>query len=200
MLRCTVAALLAASAAGYVYVLVAQHGRRACCTVKHLLHVLMAVAMIVMLWPVGTALPTVAPIAFFLLAAIWFVLLPARIPYGSGRLVDGYHAVAMTAMAWMYAVMDSSLSGSAGIQMSGMEMPARTTPAIAAEPWWITTVNWTVAAAFAVATLWWLYRYFAERRTDPPPRRAQPARPDRIGLLSHAFMGAGAAIMFGAML
>ncbi|HET9874812.1 MAG TPA: DUF5134 domain-containing protein, partial [Mycobacterium sp.] len=154
MLRCIVTVLLVISIAGYVYALVAQHGRSAY-TVKHALHLAMSAAMIAMAWSVEMTVPTVAPIIFFLLAAVWFVLVPARISCGSGRLIDGYHAAEMTAMAWMYAVMDGGLEsqthappGSPGIQMAGMEVPG---PEMSGR--WIGTVNWAVAAGFAVATL-----------------------------------------------
>jgi hypothetical protein len=51
---------------------------------------------------------------------------------------------------------------------------------------------WTVG--FAVATVWWLYRYFVERRARPAERRRL------LGIASQAMMAAGMAVMFGVML
>lgn len=208
-LRWIVTVLFAASIAGYVYVLVAQHGRWTC-TVNHLLHLAMSVAMIVMAWPVGMDLHPVGPMVFFLLAAVWFVLAPGRVSSGiPDRVITSYHAVKMTAMAWMYAVMSGSLpgqtchpshhalSGSPGMQMAGMDLSRPDMSWAAPEPGWITTVNSIATAGFAVAALSWLYRYLAECTTDPAPRTAQLAH---LAPLCQAFMAAGAAIMFGVML
>lgn len=170
----------------------------------------MSAAMIVMAWPAGMSLPTAAPMAFFFLAAVWFVLAPGRVSSGiADRLINSYHAVKMTAMAWMYAVMSGRLPGqtyhptdhtvaaSSGMHMAGMDMSGHETPWSAAEPGWITTVNAFASVGFSAAALYWLYRYFDERRTEPVARSAHLAR---LAPLCQAFMAAGAAIMFGAML
>lgn len=209
-LRWIVTVLFAASAAGYVSVLVAQHGRWRC-IVNHLLHLVMSVAMIVMAWPVGIGLPTVGPMIFFVLAAVWFVLVAARasscIP---DRLTNGYNAAMMMTMVWMYAVMngslpsrtghssDHALSGSPGVEMAGMDMSEPRMSWTAAEPsGWISTVNWLTTIGFAVAALYWLYRYFAARRTNPMPHTAPLSS---MGLLGQGFMAAGVAVMFAVML
>jgi hypothetical protein len=208
-LRWIVTALFAAGIAGYAYIIAAQPIRWTC-TVNHLLHLTMSAAMIVMAWPAGMSLPTAAPMAFFFLAAVWFVLAPGRVSSGiADRLINSYHAVKMTAMAWMYAVMSGRLPGqtyhptdhtvaaSSGMHMAGMDMSGHETPWSAAEPAWITTVNAFASVGFSVAALYWLYRYFDERRSEPVARGARLAR---LAPLCQAFMAAGAAIMFGAML
>ena len=73
-LRWVVTALFVLSAAECVYAITA--GRRQWAhTIGHLLHFVMAVVMAVMAWPRGAALPTTAPMVFFLLATIWFVVI-----------------------------------------------------------------------------------------------------------------------------
>lgn len=185
-------ALFGASIAGYVYVLVAQHGRWTR-TVNHLLHQVMSVAMIAMVWPVGINLPAVGLMDFFLLAAVWFVLVAGRVSCGApDRLTNGYNAVMMAAMAWMYAVMNDSPPGQTG-HSPDHNLSAPQISWTTAEPGWITTVNWFAAVGFAVAAVYWLYRYFADRRTNPVPHTARLAN---LQPLSQAFMAAGIAIMF----
>jgi Ca2+/Na+ antiporter len=208
VLRWIVTVLFGVSIAGYVYVLVAQHGRWVC-TVNHLLHLVMSVAMIAMVWPIGMGVPTVGSMVFFLLAAVWFLVVVYRVSSDiSDRVTNGYNAVMMTAMAWMYAVMrgnlpgqtdqhlaDQTVSGSPGMEMGGMDMSAPELSWTPPEPGWITTVNWIAAVGFAVAAVYWLYRYFyfADRATDPASHTAKPAN---LGLLSQAFIAAGIAVMF----
>lgn len=209
-LRWMVTVLFAASIVVYVYVVVAQHGRWTC-TANHLLHLVMAIAMIVMAWPVGTGLPTVGPMIFFLLAAVWFVLVAARASSCiSDRLTSGYNATMMMTMVWMYAVMNGSLpsrtghssehalSGLPGAEMAAMDMsePQMSWTA-AGPPGWISIVNWLATVGFAVAALYWLYRYFAERRTTPTPCTAPLSS---MGLLGQGFMAVGVAVMFGVVL
>lgn len=149
-LRWVVTVLFGLSAAGYVYILVAQHGRWTS-AVNHLLHLVMSVAMIVMAWPVGMDFPTVGPMIFFLLAAFWFLLVAGRVSSGTpDRLTNGYNAVMMTAMAWMYAVMngrlsvqtghssDQTLSGSPWAEMRGIDTSVHDMSWTAPEPGWIT--------------------------------------------------------------
>jgi hypothetical protein len=192
-----------------LYVLAAQldSWRR---RISTLLHLVMTVAMIVMAWSAGTQLPTNEPMVFFGIAAIWFVAWAVTGASGARqRLVDGYHAVMMTAMAWMFAVIhtgpsashsghshhhDAHASGmhtSSTIDASSMEL----SPKIS-EPAWVTTINWIAALGFAIATVYWLSRFVAERPPDSRSHEVQLARPE---LLCQACMAAGAAIMFGAM-
>lgn len=205
VLRWIVTVFFGVSIAGYVYILVAQRGRRTC-TVNHVLHLVMSAAMIAMAWPVGMGLPTVGPMVFFVLAALWFVLAAGRAPSAtSDRLTNGYYAVMMAAMAWMYAVMngglpgqtghspDHTLSGSPGMKMPGTDISAPETSWPAPEPGWITAVNLTAAVGFAMTAVCWLYRYFADRRTKPVPHTAQLTH---LRLLCQACMATGLAIMF----
>ncbi|MCX2930566.1 DUF5134 domain-containing protein [Mycobacterium sp. CVI_P3] len=189
--------------------------------VGQLLHVVMAVAMAVMAWPWGAALPTVAPMVFFLLATGWFVAITVS-PIGAGhRLGGSYHALMMLAMAWMYAVMNGRLlpgqvshsghvasadspaassghAGHGGMQMPGMDMPGMDLPADSSGggyPAYIATLNWVWTLLFAVAAVVWLWRYLAIRMNREP---ADPGR--TLGILCQAMMAAGMAIMFGVML
>lgn len=204
-LRWTVTVLFGASIAGQVYVLVAQRGQWIG-TVERLLNLVMSAAMLVMAWPAGMELPTVGPMVFFLAAAVWFVLVAAHVFSGTAdRLTNGYHAIMMAAVAWLYAVMTGGLPGQAGqspnhnlSRSPGMEMPGMdiSVPQTA-EPGWITTLNWIATVGFAIAAVYWLYQYFAQRRTNPVLQTGHFAD---SGSLYQSFVASGMAIMFGVML
>ena len=145
-LRWVVTILFAISAALTVYAMVRQPLRWPA-YVGHVLHLIMAIAMIVMAWPFSMSWPTTGPMIFFIVAAIWFlatlafpssVLAEPECGCGDvctcgancgcvpatdsvfGRSVAVYHAVMMGAMAWMYAVMNGSLlPGSTSASASG---------------------------------------------------------------------------------
>jgi len=194
-------------------------GRRWTNVTSQLLHVVMAVAMAVMAWPWGAALPTIAPMVFFLLATGWFVGVTAS-PIGAGhRIAGSYHALMMLAMAWMYAVMngrllpgqadyiaDSSPAGSqsgasghaghAGMNMPGMDMSGTDAAAGSGPgyPAYIATLNWVCTIGFAVATAYWLYRYLSLRMN-----RTATAE-QSLSAMCQSMMAAGMAIMFGVML
>jgi hypothetical protein len=217
-LRWFVTTLFVLAAAECLYALAAGD-RRPATVVSQLLHVVMAVAMAVMAWPWGAALPTVAPMVFFLFATGWFVAVTAS-PLGAGhRIAGGYHALMMLAMAWMYAAMNGRLlpgqasdaagivpsqagasghAGHAGMNMPGMDMSG--TDATGADasgggyPAYIATLNWVCTLLFAVAAVYWLYRYLAIRM-DRGPAAGAP-----LGCLCQSMMAAGMAIMFGVML
>ena len=208
VLPLVITAVLSVSIAECLYVLVAQHGQWRC-TLNNLLHVAMSVAMIVMAWS-RTQLPTAGPVLLFGCAAIWLVTAAAA---GASsvrqRLVNGYHAVMMTAMAWMFAVIHSGSAGHSGhshhhdVHASGMHM----SPSVGASSMelspkthglaWITSINWIATFVFAVAAVYWTYRLFGERRTTLMSHEVLLARRE---LLCQASMAAGAAIMFGAAL
>ena len=206
LLRWVVTVLFVLSAAEKVYAMVTSH-RAGAYVVSHLLHLLMAVAMAVMAWPRGAGLPTTGPMLVFVGATAWFVGVVLR--YRGHRLINGYHAVMMLAMAWMYAVMSPNLlphgrSGetAAAAPMAGMPgMPGMDAPAspagvaVLAQPGYVVVLNWVCTVGFAVATLWWLYRYFGQRKAEP----AQPAH-RFLGDASQAMMAAGMAVMFGVLL
>ncbi|ORB12201.1 hypothetical protein BST37_16985 [Mycobacterium noviomagense] len=200
-----VTVLFGASFATHVYILVAQDGPWTS-TVERLLHIVMCAAMVVMAWPVGMELAPLGPIIFFLAATVWFMLVAALVFSGTAeRLINGYHAIMMAAVAWLYAVMngglpgqhshspDHTMSSAPGVQMPGMNMSLSET----AQPVWVTTVNWIATVGYATAAVYWLYRYFAQRKTNPALQRANLAD---LGLPCQAFMAAGMAVMFGAML
>lgn len=218
-LRWFVTLLFVLAAAECLYALAAGN-RRPAAVIGQLLHVVMAVAMAVMAWPWGAALPTVAPMVFFLLATGWFVGVTAS-PLGAGhRIAGSYHALMMLAMAWMYAVMNGRLlpgqasyssghaaapstgasghAGHAGMNMPGMDMSgtdAAVTHGGTDYPAYIATLNWVCTIGFAVATGYWLYRYLAVRMSGGPADAGQP-----LGILCQSMMAAGMAIMFGVML
>jgi hypothetical protein len=192
-----------------LYVLAAQQGSLRC-RINTLLHFVMSVAMIVMAWSAGTQLPTHELMVFFGLAAIWFIGLAVADASGvRARLVDSYHAVMMAAMVWMFAVMQTGRSaGHSGhshlhdAHASGMHMSSaieassmQFSPRIS-EPTWVTAINWIAALGFAIATVYWLRRFVAERPPDPLSHDVQLARPE---LLCQVCTAAGSAIMFGVM-
>ncbi len=208
-LRWVVTILFGLSAAECVFSIVTGH-RRWTSLVGHVLHAVMAVAMAVMAWPKGAELPTTGPMVFFLLAAIWFAVI-ALTPVGADHRVAGtYHSLMMLAMAWMYAVMNGHLlpgqsSGHhsatmPGMNMPGMDMPGMDMPEMDGStgggyPAWINALNWVCTIGFAVAAVFWIYRYFAVRHRD-----STDCTDRHLGVICQAMMAAGMAIMFGVML
>ncbi|OLO99543.1 hypothetical protein BVU76_25185 [Mycolicibacterium porcinum] len=207
-LRWVVTVLFALSAAECTYALVTTRGGPTV-AVSQVLHLTMAVAMVVMAWPRGAQLPTVAPMFFFLAAAIWFAVGVLRAAATRSRLVDGYHAAMMLAMAWMYAAMtDDLLPGStetmaqgghdmAAMHSAGHHHGGGTTMAMepmSVQPLWIPALNWLLTIGFAMAALVWLYRYFAARQQN-----SGTSPFSQFGTLCRAMMAAGMAIMFGVM-
>jgi hypothetical protein len=173
-----------------------------------LLHFIMSVAMVVMAWPWGATLPTTGPLVFFLLAAVWFVA--AGVTDAGHRVVNGYHALMMAAMSWMYAVMNGDLLPGRGGTAHGMPdtracrawtcrvwtwpVPTlRRRAAVTRRGWAQSTGSFTIG--FAIAALWWVYRYFALRKAEPtePWHRF-------LGAARQALMAAGMAIMFAVLL
>ncbi|OHV01319.1 DUF5134 domain-containing protein [Mycobacterium talmoniae] len=195
VVRWIVTVLLGVSIAGYLYVLGADRSRWPS-AVNHVLHLVMAVAMVVMAWPIGEHLPVVAPMAFFLLAAAWFVVAGSRgCGGGPDRVTNGYYAAMMVAMAWMYAVMHGGPLDQTGhpahhphAEMSGTAMSA--TAGTASASGWIAVVNTIASVGFAAATVWWVYRCFAARSTA-----TCSAPVARVELLSQALMAASIALM-----
>ncbi|WP_418001869.1 DUF5134 domain-containing protein [Mycobacterium sp. PDNC021] len=194
--RWVVTLLFVLSAAECVHAVVA--GRRAVLpVVGQGLHLVMALAMAVMAWPYGAALPTVAPTIFFLLATLWFVAAAIIDPdHWAGSF---YHAAMMLAMSWMYAVMNGhilpgqNLAASQGAAtMPGMDMPATAVAGTSVQaPPYIAGLNWIWTVAFAVAAVWWIYRSFAVQRSD---------RNLALGAVGQAMMAVGMAVMFAVML
>ena len=213
-LRWVVTLLFVFSAGVYVQAIVAnrQSGAE---VIGNSLHAIMAVAMAVMAWPRGAALPTTAPMVFFALAALWFTVVAARAAAHRGANV--YHALMMLAMSWMYAAMG-------GLPLLRAAQPA-TMPAMdrapastghgghgghgghaghsghggggghSDMPAWVGTLNWICAVGFAAAFVYWLYRFVVARVGGP----ALPVQ-RHVGILGQAAMAAGMAIMFAVML
>lgn len=204
-LRWVVTVLFALSAAECTYALARSRGSLTD-AVSQLLHLAMAVAMVVMAWPRGAELPTVGPMVFFSTAAVWFLAGLLRSGTTPSRLVDGYHAAMMLAMAWMYAVMNGDVLArrtetvAAGSHdMPAMHMHHGGGTAMAAEtmsvqPLWIPTINWLLTIGFVIAAVVWLHRYFAARQ------RSERSPFTHFGTLCRAMMAAGMAIMFAVTL
>lgn len=167
--------------------------------VNHALHFVMAVAMVVMAWPWGAQLPTTGPAVFFLLAAVTFVAMAVfAVGRTSRRELYAYHGLMMLATAWMYAIMDPHLmpsrsSAQPDMSMPGMDMPSKSVSAANESPVWFSVVGWVGAVGFAVAAVFWTYRYVLDWRRKTTPRRS-------LGDLGQAMMAAGMAIFFVAAL
>jgi Domain of unknown function (DUF5134) len=192
-LRWVVTALFVLSALECGCAITLAH-RRPAAVVGHGLHLVMAVAMAVMAWPRGADLPTTGPMVFFLIAAAWFGGVVVRAGGPRTRLVNGYHAAMMLAMAWMYAVMNGQLLPGQAVAHSASHAHAGHEHA-SAYPTWIAAVNWFWTLAFAVAAVWWSYAYFAGRQRTPGRMSFV-----HFGILCQAFIAVGMAIMFGVML
>ena len=209
VLRWIVTALFLISAAECAYALAT--GRRSCThVVGHLLHFVMAVAMAVMAWPRGAALPTTGPMLLLLVATVWFAVI--TLVASGHRAVNAYHASMMLAMAWMYAVMSGTLlpapsdsgvhvaNGAHGVSsmasMPGMAMPDMAGPtATSGDPPFIVGLNWVCTVGFAVAAAYWLCLLVVRHRADP----TMPAH-RFFGIACQMMMAAGMAVMFGVML
>lgn len=183
--------------------------------ISHTLHALMAIAMAVMAWPRGADLPSRAPMIFFALAALWFVVVMAT--GRTHRVANGYHTLMMAAMAWMYAAMGGlplpkAASSAAGDGMDGMAMDMSAASghgghgghgghashsaaghAGSDAASWIGVLNWVCAVGFGVAAVFWFYRFVTSRL-------GQPAAGQSLGVLCQFAMAAGMAIMFAVML
>lgn len=167
--------------------------------VNHALHFVMAVAMVVMAWPWSAKLPATGPAVFFLLAAVAFVAMAIfAVGTTSRRELYAYHGLMMLSTAWMYVVMDSHLmlaqsSAQPNMSMPGMEMSSMNMPATNESPVWFSAIGWIGAVGFALAAVFWTYRYFIDRHRKVTPRRS-------LGDLGQAMMAAGMAIFFLATL
>jgi hypothetical protein len=174
----------------------------------------MAMAMAVMAWPRGADLPTRAPMIFFLVAVVWFAVMTVRTP--AHRVANGYHALMMLAMAWMYAAMgglplrrqeDPAFTAKPGMDMTGMggstghaghgghaghSAGMRSAADSAA---WVGTLNWLCTIGFAAAAVFWIYR-FVTARIQP----AGDGSDSSVGILCQLAMAAGMAAMFAVML
>jgi len=212
-LRWIVTLLFALSIAGLVHLCVtARH--RWTGLVGHLLHIVMSAAMLVMAWPAGARLPTVGPMVFFLLAAVWFAGMVSLAETRAGQVVNVYHVLMMSAMAWMYAVMNGGIlpgqspAGAGGrggsapnmfmpdMTMPGMNMPAANkAPTTPGYPAWITVLDWISTIGFTLGAAVWLCLSVAARRKRDDRRTAT-----FVAAVCQAMMAAGMAIIFAVML
>ncbi|MGB9308776.1 MAG: DUF5134 domain-containing protein [Mycobacterium sp.] len=201
LLRWVVTGLFVVSAALYGFLIAAQR-RQWTSVVSDGLHFVMAIAMAVMAWTWGAHPPTTGPSVFFLLAGVWFVGIAVLSDYPMAqRAVSGYHAGMMVATAWMYQVAHQHRLPGQSNTGPEPEMPDPhmhrhlqihpTQVATSAEsPGWVSALNWSLTAAFAVAAVCWAYRLVAARGTA---RQWQ----DALTSLAQTMTAAGMAIMFG---
>jgi Domain of unknown function (DUF5134) len=121
----------------------------------------------------------------------------------------------MSAMAWMYAVMNgrilpgqskASAAGHGGpgtnmpdMAMPGMKMPqantATTGPTAPAYPTWVTVIDWIWTVGLALAAAVWLYLVVAQRRIGDNHGAYASVQP-----ACQAMMAAGMATVFAVML
>ncbi|MBD3003616.1 DUF5134 domain-containing protein [Streptomyces sp. 5-10] len=178
--------------------------------VAHLLHAMMAFAMVAMVWPWGMDLPARPQIILFTLGGAWFagVALARPAPLSAAHALSGAlpHVVMMGAMAWMAAAMVSSSSmsghgGSGGMaDMPGMDMSGGS-GAVAM------TLTGTgprltaglLAGLLLLLALRWLARGFDAARLDGttgPRHPSAPAERDALDLGCHGAMALGMAVVF----
>jgi hypothetical protein len=157
--------------------------------ISHVLHVTMAMAMAAMAWPQGLGLPPTPAEAFFVAAALWFLVAAVLAVRTIGeRLAFCYHAMMMAAMAWMYAVMGGHLAS------DHPSMPDMEAAPVSDSHGWITTVNWVWTGVFVLAAFVWGYLFITARRS-----RGIPVWRTRLGTVVRAMMAGGMAIMFAVM-
>lgn len=206
-LRWVVTLLFAFSAVVCVRAIVA-HRHSASTVIRNSLHAVMAIAMGLMAWPRGAELPTRTPMLFFAAAAVWFAVVALKA--ADHRADNVYHTLMMAAMAWMYAdmgglpLLQATPPGdvaTAGMEMPGMPgMDAGNPGAVAGQPGmeaatWIAELNWLCTIGFAVAAMFWLYRFITTQMW-PSEKRIEHS----VRILCQLAMAGGMAIMFAVML
>jgi hypothetical protein len=201
VLRWVVTGLSALSAGAWGLAIVSRH-RVWTEAVRCGLHFVMAIAMLVMVWPWGAQLPATGPAVFFVLAAVWFVILslnPAEVPGETVplRTVYGYHALMMLAMAWMYTFIHGLLSPghSSMHHHMDMDMVGKEVQTSAGSPAWITAIDWFWFVGFAVAAVFWTSG-FGIKRPDGSTYNWWRS----LNTPAQITMAAAMSIMFGATL
>jgi Domain of unknown function (DUF5134) len=165
VLRWIITGVSALSAAAWGLAIVSRH-RMWIEVVRCGLHFVMAIAMAVMVWPLGAQLPATGPAVFFSLAAVWFVtlaLVPAEtVPL---RMMYGYHGLMMLAMAWMYTFIHGLLlPGHPSMHHHmGMDAAGKVVQTSAESPGWITVINWFWLVGFVVVAVFWTSGLAAKR-------------------------------------
>ncbi|POX83887.1 DUF5134 domain-containing protein [Mycobacterium kansasii] len=204
LLRWLVTGLFVLSGANYVVAAIGQRGRWVY-LVSNGLHLVMAIAMVVMIWPWGIHAPTTGPAAFFLLAAGWFIALTVVSAKTIAQWTAGsYHALMMLAMTWMYVVMNGHLlpgnpvtphPASTAVSMPGMEMSAMPMPPESSQPGWVASVNWLWFLVFTIAAIVWTAVSLAGWR-----RGATERKRDILAQTGRISMALAMAIVFAALL
>ena len=124
------------------------------------LHVLMAIAMIAMAWPLGMSVPMLLYVLVFTAAALYFVYLGLFGPHLNHAF---YHAVMMGAMVVMAVVMQSgtmpgmtltSTSAMAGHDMSMASAAATDAGSHLVSPPWLSVLCGLAATGFLGVALW----------------------------------------------
>ncbi|MBI0294703.1 DUF5134 domain-containing protein [Streptomyces sp. PRKS01-29] len=178
--------------------------------VAHLLHAVMALAMVAMVWPWGMDLPARPQIVLFTLGGVWFAgtALARPAPVSRTHALSGAlpHVVMMGAMAWMAAAMVSSASmsghgGSGGMaDMPGMDMSGDTgTAAMTLTGTGPRLTAGLLAGVLLLLALRWLARGFDTARLDGttgPRGLSVPAERDAFDLACHGAMALGMAVTF----
>ena len=200
--------LFGVSIAAYVSLVLIQRGRWTS-NINHLLHLAMSATMIAMAWGVAKRLRETETVIFFALAGFWFAAAACRpTSPASDRLTNGYSAVMMAAMAWMFVAMNSGPSSpfshspehaqpvAGAIEMSAMEMPSHTMPQPGSAIEWFAAANTVVAIGFGAAALYWACRFFAKRQLNTAPQTGKLAN---LEPLHQACSAAGTALMFATL-
>jgi hypothetical protein len=128
-------------------------------TLGWLLHVLMAIAMVAMAWPVGMRIPSLLYVLVFTAAALYFVYLGLFGPHVNHAF---YHAVMMGAMVVMALLMQSAAMPGMTVTptsaMAGHNMPmvhaTATNTGSSGSPVWGSTLCGLAAAGFVGVALW----------------------------------------------
>ncbi|GAA4397458.1 DUF5134 domain-containing protein [Tsukamurella soli] len=157
------------------------------------LHVVMSLAMLTMVWPnLPGVTATVGMTVFGVAAAVFVALLGTRREH---RVENGYHALMMATMVWMYAVMDPSIvggvhsmSGGGSMDMGGgmtMSMPMSTTMHL---PGWAGYLDLAIGLVYlGFAAAWVAYAYHEAHAHD---------RAHRLTGAMQAVMAVATAAMF----
>ena len=196
VLRWLVTVLSAVSGAAWGFAIISR--RRVWSEVVRCgLHLLMAIAMAVMVWPWGAQIPATGPAVFFSLAAVWFVisaLAPAEtVPL---RTLYGYDALMMLAMTWMYAFIHGLLlPGHSSVHHMDMDMAGKEVETSVGPPVWVTAINWCWFVGFALAAVVWTSGFGVKRAAGSTDGWWRS-----LNAPGQATMAAAMSVMFGATL
>ncbi|MEU0503483.1 DUF5134 domain-containing protein [Nocardia sp. NPDC005998] len=140
------------------------------------LQIVMSSAMLAMVWPRLPNVSTVAGMTVFATAAAIFLVL--RATQREHHIENGYHALKMATMVWMYAVMDESIvggtqtsSGDSTMDMGGgttMSMPTTMTMQL---PSWAGYLDLAIGLAYLATTAAWVAYTYRQAPTDHAHRR-----------------------------